>query len=69
MKPNDKGLIDLLGSNKQVPPMLPTEGYEEVKTGTNIKILTPEKLLTRLPVLLAQTKACSDSYKIKHEIR
>ena len=32
-------------------------------------MLTPNKLLTRLSVLLAQTKAGNNSYKLKNEIR
>ena len=32
-------------------------------------MLTPNKLLTRLPILLAQVKAGSNSYKLKSEIR
>ena len=39
------------------------------KEGTGVKILTPNKLLTRLPVLLAQRKAGYNSYKLKNEIR
>ena len=35
---------------------------EEVKEGTGLKILTPNKLLTRLPILLAQIKAGNNSY-------
>ena len=42
---------------------------EEVKEGKRLKILTPNKLLTRLSVLLAQIKAGSNSYKLKTEIR
>ena len=42
---------------------------KKTKTGTGIKILTPNKLLTRLIVLLAQIKAGSISYKLKNEIR
>ena len=34
---------------------------EEVKKGKGIKILTPNKLLTRLSVLLAQIKAYNNS--------
>ena len=53
-------------SNKEestgVPSMPPLE-----KTG--LKILTPNKLLTRLPILLAQIKAGNNSYKLKNEIR
>ena len=42
---------------------------EEVKEEKGIKILTPNKLLTRLPVLLAQIKARNDSYKLKNKTR
>ena len=50
-----------------IPPL---EGDEiEVKEGKGIKILTPNKLLSRLPVLLAQIKAGNNSYKLKNEIR
>ena len=38
-------------------PMPPLEGDEEVKEGKELKILTPKKLLTRLPILLALIKA------------
>ena len=49
--------------------MPPLEGDEEVKEGKGLKILTPNKLLTRLPILLAQIKARNNSYKLKNEIR
>ena len=50
--------------------MPPLEGdEEEVKEGKRLKILTPNKLLTRLPILLAQTKAGNNSYNLKNEIR
>ena len=42
---------------------------EEVKEGKGLKILTPNKLLTRLPIWLAQLKAENNSYKLKNEIR
>ena len=45
------------------------EGDEEgLKEGKRFKILTPNKLLTRLPVLLAQIKAGNNSHKLKYEI-
>ena len=44
-------------------------GEEEVKEEKGLKILTPNKLLTRLPILLAQIKAGNNSYKLKNEIR
>ena len=37
--------------------MLPLEDDEEVKVGKRLKILTPNKVLTRLPLLLAQGKS------------
>ena len=50
--------------------MPPLEGDEqEVKGGKGFKILTPNKLLTGLPVLLAQIKAGNNSYKLSNEIR
>ena len=40
---------------------------EEVKEGKWLKVLTPNKLLTRLPILLAQVKAGNNSYKLKNK--
>ena len=39
------------------------------KTGTGIKMLALNKLLTRLPVPLTQIKAGNNSCKLKNEIR
>ena len=40
--------------------MPPLEGdEEEVKEGKGIQILSPNKILTRLPILLAQIKAAN----------
>ena len=50
--------------------MQPLENDEEkVKEEKKLKILTPNKLLTRLPMLLAQIKTGNNSYKLKYEIR
>ena len=38
---------------------------EEVKEGKWLKILTPNKLLTRLPIILAQIKSCKQFKQIK----
>ena len=38
-------------------------------TGIGLKILTPNELLTRLPILLAQTNTGNNSNKLKNEIR
>ena len=42
---------------------------KRIKIRTGLKILTPNKLLARLPILLAQIKAGNNSYKLKNEIR
>ena len=50
--------------------MPPLEGdEEELKEAKGLTILTPNKLLARLPILLAQIKARNNSYKFKNEIR
>ena len=45
------------------------EGDTKVKEGKGLKILTLDKLLTGLPVLLAQIKARNNLRKLKSEIR
>ena len=50
-----------------IPPLNCDE--DEGKEGKGLKIVTPKKLLTRVPQLLAQTKAGNNSYKLKNEIR
>ena len=49
--------------------MPPLEGDEEVKEEKVLKILTPNKLLTRLSILLGQIKAGKNWNKLKNEIR
>ena len=51
-KPNDNELNDLLDSDEKVTVTPPLEGEENIEEKL-IKILTPNKLVTRLPVLLA----------------
>ena len=41
----------------------------EDQDGSGLKILTPSKMLSRLPISLAQLKAGNNSGKIKNEIR
>ena len=50
---------------------MPSLDGDEVKQKKRIKIkiFTPSKLFTRLPVLFAKTKAGNNSYKLKNEIR
>ena len=53
----------------QLHDMPPLEGDEKVQEGKSLKISTPNKILTRLPILLAQTKAGDNSNKLKAKIR
>ena len=48
--------------------MSPLEGDEEVREGKELKILTLNKLLTRLPISLTQIKAGRNLYKLKNDI-
>ena len=72
-KPKKKTVDTLLEKNGHfvdIEPMSLLEGDEEgLKEGKRFKILTPNKLLTRLPVLLAQIKAGNNSHKLKYEIK
>ena len=61
-----------------MPPLEPEETIPQRKksnlwkrkiTGIGLKTLTPNKLLTRLPIWLAQTKAVTNLCKLKNEIR
>ena len=49
--------------------LLPVAGDKKIKEEKGLKVLTPSKLVSRLPVLLAQIKAGNNSYKLKNEIR
>ena len=53
-----------------LPPMPPLEvNEEEVKEGKGLQKLTPIKLLTKFPILLAQIKAGNNSYNLINETR
>ena len=56
-----------LNDEEKIDEMLPLEGDEEVKEGKGLKILNPNKLLFKLPILLAQVKAGNDSKKLKSD--
>ena len=56
--------------DKEESVMPPLEGdEEEVKEGKILTFLILNKLLTRLPILLAQIKAGGNLYKLKNEIK
>ena len=42
---------------------------KEQKIGKGLKILTPDQMLSKLPITLAQLKAGNNSEKLKNEIR
>ena len=51
---------------------LESEEFDEQRRkqkGQGLKILTPDQVLSRLPISLAQLKAGNDSKKLKNEIR
>ena len=60
-------IMIIIEKNMQIYPL--ENDKEQVKEGKGLKILTPKKLLTTPPILLAQIKAGNNSYKLKHEIR
>ena len=43
--------------------------FNRQQQGQGLKILTPNQMLSRLPITLAQLKAGSNSEKLKNEIR
>ena len=43
--------------------------YDRQNQGQGSKILTPNQILSRLPIYLAQLKAGNNSKKLKNEIR
>ena len=43
--------------------------YESKRKGTGVKILTPNQMLKRLPIALAQIKAGNNSESLLNEIR
>ena len=54
-----KTVKEILNLNKEI----------ETQRGLNLKILTPNQMLSRLPISLAQLNAGNNSEKLKNEIR
>ena len=52
-------------------PQLESEksAAQEKQSAKGLKILTPDQMLSRLPITLAQLKAGNNSEKLKNEIR
>ena len=61
-KPNEILVIvnDIINFNKEI---------QKQQDGLGLKILTPNQMLSRLPISLAQLKAGNNSEKLKNEIR
>ena len=49
--------------------VFPPVSDENKKQGVGLKILTPQQMITRLPILLAQLKVENNSQTLKKEIR
>ena len=45
------------------------DSNDKNREGRGLKILTPDQMLNRLPISLAQLKAGNNSQKLKNEIR
>ena len=51
-----------------MPTFEKEEDAAQRQKGQRLKILTPQQMITRLPILLAQLKAGNNSQKLKNEI-
>ena len=49
--------------------LMVSEAKNKATKGTELKILTPKKMLQRLPITLAQVKAGNNSENLLNEIR
>ena len=61
--PNQKKLLDYGNELKKII------GKSFNASGSGQKIITPQQIFTRLPILLAQIKAGNNSRELKNEIR
>ena len=52
-----------------MPPLEHGEDAAQRQQGQRLKILTPQPMITRLPILLVQLKTGNNSQKLKNEIR
>ena len=60
--PNQKKLLDYGNELKKIV------GKSFNPSGLGLKILTPQQMFTRLPILLAQIKAGNNSQELKNQI-
>ena len=52
-----------------IPDLKSEDSSAQRQEGEGLQILTPQQMITRLPILLAQLKARNNSQKLKNEIR
>ena len=52
-----------------MPPLEYEEDAAQRQQEQGLKVLTPQQMITRLPILLAQLKAGSNSQNLKNQIR
>ena len=66
----DKSFIFQIEENKKIINMVEHILYfnQLDQQGSSLKILTPDQMLSRLPITLAQLKAGHNSEKLKNEI-
>ena len=70
----EKNLVrTVIDTNQKLDDIPPLEGEEEAakrqQEEQGLKILFPQQMITRLPILLAQLKGGNNSQKLKNEIR
>ena len=63
-----RAIVDA-GQKYDMPDLETKKEAEKRLRGQGLKILTPRRMITRLPILLAQLKAGNNSQKLKNEIR
>ena len=61
-------ILDINGL-RNIPDLGSEESAAQRQQGQGLKILTPQQMITRLPILLAQLQAKNNSQKLKNEIR
>ena len=64
-----KDLVEAIVNASQKKDGKSEKSATERQEGQGLKILTPQQIITRLPILLAQLKAGNNSQKLKNEIR
>ena len=72
IKENDEGSLEFFEQKSDKQPEttnMPDSENEESQQGQGLKILTPNQMLSRLPISLAQLKEGNNSEKHQNKIR